>query len=147
MQDYDDPEIEAQWCAQRRQEIDQYLRNQGVTHGGIGDKPAWHVAPYVSIWAVASAGAPQEPGWWAISGDLPNDYVSATNAKSPRDAVHAIATLWLEAAECMARGDSHPTFRIGSGEQNRELAPMLESRATLLLDWANDAELWEDDGG
>ncbi|OXN11539.1 hypothetical protein CDV57_09724, partial [Aspergillus fumigatus] len=54
-------------------------------------------------------------------------------------------TLWLEAAECMARGDSHPTFRIGSGEQNRELAPMLESRATLLLDWANDAELWEDD--
>jgi hypothetical protein len=75
---------------------------------------------------------------------MPNDYVSAGNAKTPREAVQAIASLWREAAEYMSRGEKHPTFRIGSGQQDEELAPMLASRAELLLEWVDDAEAWED---
>lgn len=145
MQDYDDPKVEAQWCAERRQEIAGYLRNEGVAHGRIGDEPAWHVAPYVSVWAIESASTPEALGWWAISGDLPNDYVSATNAKDPRQAVRSIANFWLEAAQYILRGDNHPTFRIGSGTQSKDLAPILMSRAKLLLKWADDETLWEGD--
>jgi Domain of unknown function (DUF4826) len=145
MTDYDDPEIEAHWCAERREEIAAHLQREGLTHGEIGAGPAWHVAPYVSVWAIESLVAPGAVGWWAIAGDLPSDYVSAERARNPREAVQAIALLWQEAAEYMSRGQAHPTFRIGSGQRDQELAPLLASRAELLLEWVGDAELWEDD--
>ncbi len=144
MRDYDDPEVDAQWCAERRHEVTEYLRGEGVVFGQVGDVPAWHVAPYVSVWAVESLNAPCSVGWWAVSGDMPNDYVSAEGVSSPREAVRAIATLWQEASQYMARGEKHPTFRIGSGELDEELAPMLASRSELLLEWVGDAEAWEE---
>lgn len=144
MPDYDDQEVEAQWFAERCEEIVKHLKGEGVVHGRIGDEPAWHIAPYVSIWAVESLKSPGEVGWWAISGDLPNDYVSANKAKNPKEAMNAIASLWKEASQYMARGERHPTFVIGSGEDAEELAPLLASRAEILLDWANDPEVWEE---
>ena len=109
------------------------------------NEPAWQVSPYVSVWAIESVESPGSVGWWAISGDMPNDYVSADRAKNPREAVEAIATLWKEAAVYMARGEQHPAFIIGSGELDEELAPMLASRADLLLEWVSDPEAWEED--
>lgn len=144
MTDYDDPGVEARWCAERREEVAAYLQREGLAHGQIATDPAWHVAPYVSVWAIESLAAPGAVGWWVICGDLPNDYVSADGVSNTREAVRAIALLWQEAAEYMSRGKVHPTFRIGSGQQDRELAPLLASRADLLLDWVSDAELWED---
>ncbi len=145
MKDYDDPEVEAQWLTERRDDIHGYLQGEGVKHGEVGQTPAWHVSPYVSVWAVESLATPGSVGWWAISGDLPNDYVSASNIKSPREAVRAIASLWQEAAQYIARGDKHPTFVIGSGDSDEELAPMLASRAELLLDWVANPDAWDDE--
>jgi hypothetical protein len=145
MQDYDDSEVEAQWLTERREEVHEYLRSEGVAHGQVGQAPAWHVPPYVSVWAVDSLAKPGSVGWWAISGDLPNDYVSSIDAKSPREAVQAIASIWQEAAQYMSRGEKHPTFVIGSGESDEELAQMLASRAELLLDWVADPEAWVDE--
>jgi hypothetical protein len=143
MLDYDDPEVVVQWFAERCEEITHYLSGEGVEHGQIGDEPSWFVAPYVSIWAIESKSNPGHVGWWAISGDLPNDYVSASDAKNPRDATRVIASLWKEAAQYMALGEKPPTFVIGSGENDSELAPLLASRSEILLGWANDSELWE----
>ena len=143
MPDYDDPDIEAQWLSERREEISGYLKHEGVMHGGVDAEPAWHVAPYASVWAIRSLAAPASVGWWAISGDMPNDYVSASKAQSPREAVQFIASLWKEAAGYMSRGEQHPTFVIGAGDRNEELGPLLASRAGLLLDWAGDPEAWE----
>jgi len=145
MTDYDDPETEAQWCAERRQAVGDHLHGEGLAHGRVGGWPAWHVCPYVSVWAIESLSNPGTVGWWAISGDLPSDYVSSSDAESPREAVQAIASLWKEAAEYMARGERHPTFRIGSGNHDEELGPMLASRAGLLLEWVDDDEAWEED--
>ncbi len=145
MLDYDDPEVETQWFVARRNEVEEYLGREGVAHGQVGEAPAWSVVPYVSIWAVASLERPGCVGWWAISGDLPNDYVSAKNINHPRDAMRAIATLWQEASEYMLRGEKHPTFRIGVGDSDDELAPLLASRAETLLEWADDPEVWAED--
>lgn len=145
MPNYDDPEVESKWFAERREEVSQYLQREGVRHGQIGMEPAWYLAPYVSIWAIESLEYSGSVEWWAISGDMPNDYVSAEEARNPREAVRAIASLWKEAAQYMARGERHPTFCIGSGDQDAELAPMLASRADLLLEWVGDHEVWEDE--
>lgn len=60
--DYDDPALEERWCMARRDEVGEYLQRQGLSHGEIGEWPAWHVAPISSIWAIESLKA---PGWAA----------------------------------------------------------------------------------
>lgn len=145
MENYDDPEVEARWFAEQRNEVLEYLQHEGIEHGGIGQVPAWSASPYVSVWHVQGSGRPGPAGWWAISGDCPCDYVSATHAGNPREAVRAIALLWQEKATFMARGEAHPTFAIGYGENDLELAPLLASRAELLLEWVEDDDAWSDE--
>ena len=144
MTNYDDPEIEEQWCTERRAEVAEYLMREGVKHGRVGEWPAWHVAPYVSIWAIESSKQPEYVGWWVLCGDLPTDYISAENIKHPRDAILAIARRWLDASSLMARGEQPPTMSIGPVENGLELAPLLETRANILIKWANDRSLWEE---
>jgi hypothetical protein len=144
-QDYDDPAVEQQWCAEHRLHVIDYLRAEGINHGAVGNWPAWHVAPYVSIWAVESGTRPGFVGWWVICGDLPTDYVSAQSIKHPRDAMRAIAKRWLEQADLMMQGKSHPELRVGRPEDARTLAPLLNSRAAKLLAWSDDPLIWNED--
>ncbi|WP_140637407.1 DUF4826 family protein [Methylibium rhizosphaerae] len=145
MLDYEDSEVDARWCSERRAEVVAYLHAEGLRHGGIGDCPAWHLAPFVSIWAVQSLAKPGRVGWWAICGDLPCDYVSSKDAEHPREAMRAIAMRWADAAARMLRGDQLPHYSIGPPEESASLAPMLHARAELLTDMASDESLWEED--
>ncbi len=143
--DYDDPLVEEQWCEERQREVKEYLACEGVDHGRIGEWPDWHLAPYVSVWAIESGVVPESVGWWVICGDLPCDYVSAQNVHHPREALVEIAGRWREVARCMERGEAHPSISIGPLEEAGELAPLLQSRANVLEEWANEDELWEED--
>lgn len=145
MVNYDDPAQEGRWCEERRAEVAAYLKDEGVAHGRIGEWPAWHVAPYVCIWAVESAARPEWVGWWVICGDLPTDYVSADAIKHPRDAMRAISKRWLEVSGYMSRGEKHPTVNIGSPDTWPTLGPILGSRAETLAKWVNDESAWEDE--
>ncbi|GGY33539.1 hypothetical protein GCM10008098_28590 [Rhodanobacter panaciterrae] len=142
---YADPEVEARWFAEQRNDVLDYLMQEGVSHGGVPEAPAWSASPYVSVWRVGSVKTPATVGWWAICGDCPCDYVSAADASNPREAIKAIASLWQEKAAFMARGETHPTFVIGLGESDEELAPLLSSRAELLLEWVEDDDAWGDE--
>jgi hypothetical protein len=142
--DDDDPAFEERWCAERRGAIADYLQREKVDHGEIGEWPAWHVAPYVSIWAIESKKSPGWVGWWAISGDLPSDYISAEKIKHPRQALRAIAERWLEVASHMKAGKQHPTRTVRNLDPSnqRELAPLLQERGELLLKYSNDDSCW-----
>ena len=146
MPDYDDPVVDAQWCAERRAEVTAYLQRERVDHGRVGEQPAWHIAPSVSVWAIESKKSPGWVGGWVICGNLPTDYVSAETIKHPRDAVRAIAQEWREQARLMANADGHPDTRIGRVEDRASLAPLLATRASTLLDLADDDSLWGDAG-
>jgi hypothetical protein len=139
----DDPAFEAQWCAQARARVAAYLKSEGVDHGRIGDWPAWHVAPYVAVWAIESKARPDWVAWWVISGDLPTDYISAAVIHHPRDAIKAIALRWRQLAHDMAAGQSPEDIRIGTPDDWAALAPLLAARASLLLEWANDDAIWD----
>lgn len=99
--DYDNPKNEEKWCAERRREVAAYLAIECVPHGEIGDWPAWHLPPYVSIWAVGSLAEPNRIAWWAISGDIPTDYLSAATITNPRDALLGFVSRWRNAADLM----------------------------------------------
>jgi hypothetical protein len=143
--DFDDPAVEDRWCDEQRNRVADYLRCQNVEHGRIGDWPAWHVAPHVSIWAIESVVRPNWIGWWAICGDLPTDYISAADVESPqhpRLAIRAIAQRWLKLVEAGSGGRDCEDIRIAGPHSMQELAPLLESRARLLIAWADDESLW-----
>jgi len=42
----------------------------------------------------------------------------------------------------MARGEQLPGYAIGPAEEGTRLAPLLESRAKLLAEWADDDSFW-----
>jgi hypothetical protein len=144
---YEDPDLEAHWCAECREQVVAYLKGEGVAHGPVGEWPAWHAAPYVSLWAVESLQTPGVIGWWAICGDLPTDYISAAGASHPRDAMRVIAQQWRKVASVMAYGEQLPDHTIGSREDGPSLAPLLEGRAKALAEWADDDALWQEPDG
>ena len=131
------------WCEEHRAQVAEYLGREGVRHGRIGEMPAWHVAPYVSVWAIESVAAPDWVGWWVICGDGPTDYMSAGPVRHPRDAVRAFAARWAEVASYMLRGEPHPTIELGSPRTWPELGPLLRNRAELLISCADDDSTWQ----
>jgi hypothetical protein len=143
--DYDDPDVEDAWCEERRNEVAAYVKDKGLPYRSIGEWPAWHLAPYVSVWALESA---SEPGWvgnWVICGDLPTDHVGKAETQDPREAVRAFASRWVEASSFMERGEDHPQFRSGrTAEDRKSLASLLAARGKLLARWAEDDEIWEE---
>jgi len=142
--DYDDPKVEERWCSERRSDVAAYLTAERVTHGRIGEWPAWHLAPHVSIWAIESHAKPGWVGWWVICGDLPTDIVSSASVKHPREAMLAFATRWRSAAELMASGQSSAEFSVGSPAEWPSLAPLLAARSALLQDLATDTGVWDE---
>jgi len=145
--DYDDPAIEQHWCEQQQARVADYLCSQEVKHGRIGEWPAWHIAPYVSIWAIESLVRPESIGWWVICGDLPTDYISAADVEPqqhPRKAVRAIAERWRKQVEAWDDGRDYEGIRIAGPHSHQELAPLLATRAELLIEWADDDSFWEE---
>ena len=145
--DYDDPDVEERWCAEQQKIVADYLRSQKLKHGRIGEWPAWHVAPYASIWAIESLARPEWIGWWAICGDLPTDYIAAADVEPPqhpRKAMRVFAQNWLEVVKAWKDGREIENTRIGNSSSHEELGPLLESRAKLLMEWADDDSLWEE---
>ncbi|HEX7897444.1 MAG TPA: DUF4826 family protein [Planctomycetota bacterium] len=116
---------EEAWVLGQRKVVEDYLRTQGVDHGGVGEWPAFHVLSYVALWAVQSKKTPGRVGWWALSGDLPTDDQSSADAAHPRQAIEGFASLWLEAAERMSRGERHPDFSVGDPADGPALSDLL----------------------
>ena len=144
---YDDPEIEQRWCDEQRKRIGDYLHSQNLKHGQIGKWPAWRVAPYASIWAIESLARPGWIGWWAICGDLPTDCISSADVEPPqhpRKAMRVFAQNWLDLVEAWREGRDRESSRIGDSSSRKTLGPLLESRATLLMEWAVNDSLWEE---
>lgn len=131
--DYDDPDVEEHWCLARRIEVERYLASRPIAYGEVGEWPAWHLAPDVSIWAVESAENPGWVGWWVVCGDIPTDYISAVTLRHPRPALRAIGERWIR----MLNGEP-----VSEGHVTKELLPLLASRAYLLGKFADDDRLW-----
>ena len=143
---YDDPKVEERWCNQQRVAVGAYLKSQRLNHGEIGEWPAWHVAPHVSLWVIESLTHPGSIGWWVICGDLPTDYISASDVsppQHPRKALRVFTQRWLQMVNAWARGHQYKGIQIAGA--SKELSPLLKSRATLLTEWAENGTLWTED--
>ena len=136
------PDDEDIWIEAERKRAEGYLREQHVEHLGVGEYPAFHVHPYFALWAVQSKSSPGWIGWWAVTGDLPADYISRSEGRHPREALRAFARHWHEVAGFMLRGEPHPDYRIGAPDQWPELGDLLRRRAEIVQRYADDDDIW-----
>jgi hypothetical protein len=134
-QTIEDPQ-DAAWISTQRQIVERYLVDEGLEHDGVSREPRWFVSPYVAIWAIRSKKSPDRVGWWAISGDLPTDYMTTEREHCAADILRAFAARWRDAARRMALGMQPDGFVIGPPDRARELAPLLEARSKLLKEFA-----------
>jgi hypothetical protein len=135
---------ENNWLAEERRKVVEYLADEGCRHGGVAEWPVFYVSPHVALWAVQSTKHLGSVGWWAISGDLPTDYMSSSDGEEPRDALKHFAAEWLEVAGYLRRGEPHPTLEFGDPKDRPELAESLEQRAKILKECAADDSGWEE---
>ncbi|MDP8983159.1 MAG: DUF4826 family protein [Acidobacteriota bacterium] len=136
---------EDEWIADERTSVEEYLQRHDVDHLGVGEGPAFYVYPYLALWAVQSKKSPGSIGWWAISGDLPTDYISSDEGRHPREALRAIAAHWVKASEAMLSGKRYSDYSIGDPEQWPELGDLLKRRALIIQRFADDEMLWADE--
>jgi hypothetical protein len=59
--------------------------------------------------------------------------------------MRVFAQNWLDVVKAWNEGREIENTRIGDPSFHEELAPLLESRAKLLMEWANNNSLWEQD--
>lgn len=146
MADTDDENIDADnedaaWINEQRAVVESYLSDQDCDHAGVSMQPRWCLSPYVAVWAVRSKKNADAVGWWAISGDVPTDYMSASrDLKGTGDVLAAFGKRWLDASDQMSRGQY---VGIGRKGDVAALAPLLRTRADMLIELANDIR--EDD--
>jgi len=139
------PNDEDIWIEAERKRAEDYLRDQRVEHLGVGDYPAFHVHPYFALWAVQSKSSPGWIGWWAVTGDLPADYISSSEGRHPRQALRAFAKHWREVSGFMLRGEPHSDYRIGTPDQWPEFGDLLRRRAEIIQGYADNDEIWTGD--
>lgn len=138
-------EIEEQnWLAEERQKVVDYLDLQQCEHAGVAEWPAVHLFPDFALWPVQSTRHAGRTGWWAISGDVPTDYMSSAEGEHPRDALRHFSRQWADVAGHMRRGKEHPVYQFGSPAEWPDIAPLLSARADILADCADDDEIWEE---
>jgi hypothetical protein len=69
--------------------------------------------------------------------------VTCSGGRHPRDGVRDIARKWQQVADDWTNGRESADITIGATEDRLTLAPMLSSRAQMLLDWTADDTLWD----
>ncbi len=57
--------------------------------------------------------------------------------------MRVFARNWIEVVNAWNDGREIETTRIGDPDSHKKLGPLLESRAKLLMEWADDDSLWE----
>ena len=137
-----DPEQEAEqhWLAAEREKVLQYLEIEGCQHAGLAEWPTFSVVPHLALWAVQSTKHEGRIGWWAISGDVPTDYMSSSDGEQPQDALRHFSSQWRDVAGYLNRGEEHPTMDLGEPEDWPELAAVLEERAAALEQFAEELD-------
>jgi hypothetical protein len=134
------------WVATQRARVIEYLSSQRCEHAGVSLEPRWFLTPYLAIWAVRSQAEPGCIGWWAISGDVPTDYLACTSERDNADVLLSFSRVWHSVAAYMAEGQWAPNHEIGPPGQQRELAPLLIRRAEMLEELARDMNAAEGEG-
>lgn len=123
----------AEWVNKQLQHANKHLAENGVIVSSVDDKSSRYLLPFFAVWKVRSS---ENKTYWALSGDLPADFIAGDNAKTAREALRHFAMSWQIKAENI--------MRAATGDQTQmQFAQILQNRAEKLHDFAEEDLVWK----
>lgn len=124
-----------EWMRDAYQKAVGFLAQKSIVTESVADSESRYLPPLFAVWKLKS----NEQNWyWAISGDLPTDYLDSSAAKNAREAIRVFSMRWQLQAESIrqtAQGDSNKI----------KFANMLEMRAENIYGTFENENLWAND--
>jgi len=119
------------WAREQYQAATKHLADKGLVTSSVMVEDSRYIAPLVAVWKLKLL----DNTWvWAISGDLPSDYVAIEAAKTAKEAMRHFSMNWQLKAENI--------FNSAPNEEQKMFADILISKAEGLYDLVNDEQLW-----
>ena len=127
--------LRQEWVRTQFQKANRFLAEKGVIPSKVLADESRYLAPYMAIWKMESK-RPSNKTYWAMSGDLPSDFVDVKVAATARDAVRHFSMMWQMQAENLVRSGAT------RDATQAKFAQLLVSRAESLYRMHNDDKLW-----
>lgn len=121
------------WARDAYQKIMGFLGEQGLVIESLSESESRYLAPFVAVWKLKTT----EGKWvWAISGDLPSDFISSEGATSARETLRAFSMRWQMKVEKIRNN-------ADIEEEQKKLADLMEERAVQLYQVFEDDTFWQ----
>jgi len=125
-------EQRVQWIRHHYQKANEYLAKKGVIPKQVAVEECRYLVPYLGLWKIT---ATDKSKYWVLSGDLPTDHISATHAKTAREALQNFSLRWQLKAETV--------FNSGTKDETQiKYANLLVHRAENMYSLYSDDVLW-----
>jgi hypothetical protein len=97
----------SEWVREQFQRANKHLAEKGVLFDSVVIEESQYLAPYVAIWKIKALDG---NFFWAISGEVPADFMPYESAKTARDALRGFSLRWqLQADNILHSGTNDKT--------------------------------------
>lgn len=122
-----------EWVRSQFQRANLHLAEQGIVMDSVAVAESRYLPPLVAVWKIHTL---DKQIVWAISGDVPADFVPFSAAPNVREVLRYFSYRWQMKAQQI--------IEAGIKEQSTaDYVQLLVGRANMLYDMADAQELWQ----
>lgn len=127
-----------QWVREKFQAANAFLAQNGLVTERVITQESRYIAPVVALWKFSLQGMSDKV--WAVSGELPTDYIDAKVAATPREALRYFCYRWQKKADSILHADTPPDA------QQKSIAEEFIKNAERIYPLTEQQELWQEEG-
>ncbi len=122
-----------EWVRLQFQRANLHLAEQGIVMESVAVAESRYLPPLIAVWKIHGL---NKNVVWAISGDVPVDYLPVAVAADAREAIKHFSYRWqLKAQQIIDNGISDQT--------SADYVQLLVGRANMLYDLSESETLWQ----
>ncbi len=122
-----------EWVRLQFQRANLHLAEQGIVMESVAVAESRYLPPLIAVWKIHGL---NKNVVWAISGDVPVDYLPVAVAANAREALKHFSYRWqMKAQQIMDNGISDQT--------SADYVQLLVGRANMLYDLSESETLWQ----
>ena len=122
-----------EWVRLQFQRANLHLAEQGIVIESVAVAESRYLPPLIAVWKIHGL---NKNVLWAISGDVPVDYLPVAVAADAREAIKHFSYRWqMKAQQIMDNGISDQT--------SADYVQLLVGRANMLYDLSESETLWQ----
>lgn len=122
-----------EWMREQFQKANKHLAEHGVLYESVFVDECRYLAPFVAVWKIKASDGKK---FWAITGDVPSDFVGLDAAKTAREVMKHFSLQWQLKAEKLIQAGN-------TDETGKKYAGLLINSAENLYRLSENKELWQ----